>query len=372
MDRVQVDGRTRNTLLWHGAGTGRWTARGIQLQNLPSKNLAIPSHEVPDAINAAKAGALASLYTNPMDVAKACIRGMVIPAPGKQLYCADYSAIEGRLLAWLAGEEHVVQAYRDGKRMYCVAAADMYGVPYDLIYAGRKTEPQFMKMDAVGKVNELACGYAGSVQAVRKMERQQGLDLGFTDAQVKEKVKAWREGRPMTVRYWAGLEEACFQAVEQPGVITEFKGIKFKVVGKFLMMLLLSGRRLYYFDPKIEPNLMPWKDYKTGEPVWKDCVSFWAVDSQTKKWCKSFMYGGLLTNNVVQGLARDIMASAMLRLDAAGYTPVLTVHDEVLSESPIGFGSLDEFLSIMTILDEWATGFPIAAAGHVGNRYKKD
>ncbi len=372
LDRVQADERMRNLLLFDGASTGRWTAKGVQLQNLPSRGLCLGSAEVPAAISAALAGCVADYYADPLSVAKACIRGMLIPAEGHRFICADYSAIEGRGLAWLAGETEVLDAYRAGKRMYCVAAEGIYGVPYQTIYDGRKTDPSLAKMDSVGKVAELACGYAGSVGAFRKMERGYNMDLGMTDPEIKDKITSWRESRPMTVRLWHGLENACFEAVENPGVITTYRAIKFKVVGKFLMMCLPSGRLLYYFDPKIEPQEMPWRDKKTGGPVFKDCVSYWGVDSQTKRWMKFFAYGGLLAENAVQALSRDILAAAMLRLDAAGYQCLLTIHDEILAQMRNGQGSLEDFIRIMTIIESWADGFPINAAGWEGPRYKKD
>lgn len=372
LNRVQDDGRIRGNLMYHGAGTGRWTAAGVQLQNLPSRGLLLTSEEVPLAMDAAKAGCTGLVYDNPLDVAQSCIRGALIPAEGCEFYCADYSAIEGRGLAWMAGEDYVLDAYRAGKRMYCVAAAGVYRVPYDKIYTNRKTDPAYAKMDAVGKVIELACGYQGSLKAFRKMERTQGLDLGMSDEEVKINVSGFRESRPMTVRFWKGLETACFEAVDHPGTVTTYRDIKFKVIGRFLMMRLPSGRMLYYFDPQIEPQQMPWLDDKTGQPAWKDCVSVWGVDSETKQWKKFFLYGGLLANNAVQGGMRDVLAGGMLRCNDAGYPSILTVHDEILAEVRKGFGSLEHMTSLMTQGESWTPGLPITAAGWTGPRYKKD
>ncbi len=362
----------RGLLLFHGAGTGRWTAKRVQLQNLPSRGLALDADECLTAIDAAIAGCTGMLYEDPLTAAQSCIRPMVIPGEGNEFLCADYSAIEGRGLAWLAGEEHILDAYRKGKRLYCVAAAGVFGVPYEKIEAGRKTDPSCKKMDQTGKVLDLSGGYAGGVGAFRKMEKNQGMDLGMTDEQIEGHVKAFRADHPMTVKLWRNLEMCAFDAVANPGVVTSYRSIKFKQIGKFLMMKLPSGRFLYYFDPKIEPQLMPYTDRKTGAEVWKDCVSVWGVDSQTKKWTKYFLYGGLLTENAVQAIARDIMAGAMLRLSAAGYQCLLTVHDEILAEVLRGTKTLDEFIQILTVVEEWAAGFPLTATGWVGNRYKKD
>ncbi len=370
---VDQDSRMRGLLLFHGASTGRWTAKRVQLQNIPSRALYLHGSEVDTANEAANLGMAGDLYDkHTLRAAQSCIRSMVVAAPGNVFYCADYSAIEGRLLAWLAGEEHIVEAYRNGKRLYCMAAQGIYGVSYDVIMAGRKTDPDCMRMDAVGKVADLACGYQGSVGAFRKMERSQGMHLDLTDEEIKAKiVKGFRDSRPMTVRLWRGLEEACLEAVEHPGTVTSYRGIRFMVTGKFLMMRLLSGRRLYYYGPEVKPQLMPWLDQNNCE-VWKDCVSVWGVDSETHQWCESFLYGGALTANAVSGMARDIMCGGLIRLDAAGYYMVLTVHDEVLCEVIAGFGSLPEFIGLMTSGESWTSGLPITAAGWTGVRLKKE
>ncbi len=160
------------------------------------------------------------------------------------------------------------------------------------------------------------------------------------------------------------------EAVQNPGTITTYRSIKFMVTGKFLMMKLPSGRRLYYYDPKVESKLMEWTDRETGAACYKDCVSFWGVDSKTKKWSKQWGYGGLWTENAVQAISRDVMARSMLRLDAAGYTPCLTVHDEILAEILKGFGSVEEFIALMTVIEPWMAGFPISAEGFRSTFYK--
>ncbi len=368
---AEVDDRMRGLLLYHGAGTGRWTAKRVQLQNLPSRNLALDADECITAIDAALAGCTDMIYEDVISAAQACIRGMIIPSDGHELICADYSAIEGRGLAWMAGEEHILDAYRKGKRLYCVAAAGVFGVPYEKIEAGRKTDPSCKRMDQTGKVLDLSGGYAGGVGAFRKMEKSQGMDLGMTDEQIEGHVKAFRADHPMTVRLWRNLEMCAFDAVANPGVVTSYRSIKFKQIGKFLMMKLPSGRFLYYFDPKIKSQLMPYTDRKTGAEVYKDCVEVWGVDSQKKRWAPYFTYGGLLVENAVQAVARDIMADAMLRLKTTGYMPILTCHDEILCEAKIGSGSIEDMVKIMIEIPEWAVGFPIAAEGWQGDRYRK-
>ena len=369
LDRLQDDDYIRDLLMYHGAGTGRWTAKGPQLQNLPSRDLELEAEQVPTAIRAAIAGLLDDLYEHPLAAASSCIRGCLTASPGHRFLCADFSAIEGRVLAWMAGEQHVLDAYIRGQRLYCVAASGIFGRPYDEIYNGRKHEP-YKGMDATGKVTELACGYQGALGAFRKMERSQKLNLGMSDKTIKGHITAWRESRPATVRLWKALETACLDAVRSPGTLTSYRDIRFKVVGKFLMMRLPSNRLLYYFDPSIEEKMMPWQN-EDGTAVYKECVRFWGVDSKTKKWSTQWIYGGLLAENAVQAASRDVMVEAMLRHDAAGYTPVMTCHDELLADVPLGRGELDEFVRIMTVVPPWAAGLPIAAEGWEGPIYRK-
>jgi DNA polymerase bacteriophage-type len=370
LKRLQPDHRIRSLLMMNGAGTGRWTAKGPQLQNLPSRNLILEAEEVPAAIEAAINGTAHWFFDDTIAAAKACIRGCLITPPGSKFYCADFSAIEGRVLAWLAQEYAILDAYRAGKRMYCVAAAGVYNVPYDYIYEGRKTDPSCKKMDAVGKVIELACGYQGALNAFRKMERSQGMHLGMTDEEIMININGWRASRANTVQLWRDAERAAFEAVAKPGVVTSFSRLRFKVVGNFLLMKLPSGRYLYYCRPEIKEKLMPWTT-EDGAPVYKEGVSFQGVNSKTKKWSRQHGYGGLWVENAVQAVSRDMMSEAMLRVDKAGYTPILTVHDEILSETPDYFGSCEEFEGLMTILPDWADGLPVAAEAWEGTRYKK-
>lgn len=370
--RVQDDGCMRDLLMYHGASTGRWTAKGVQIQNLPSRGLALEKPaEVEEAIGLARAGLLAEMYENPFAVAASCLRGMITAGDlDHLLYYADYSAIEGRILAWRAGDSDIVAAYVANLRMYCVAASGVFGVPALEIDKGRKTDARMKFLDSVGKVIELACGYQGGVGAFRAFETNLGLNLNMTDAEVKDIVTKWRAARPGTTALWNGLEDAAFGAVSNPGTMTSYGPTRFKVVGKFLLMRIPSGRLLYYFDPAIVEKLMPWKD-KDGRDVYRDVVSYWGVDSQTKKWVQCFGYGGLWTENEVQALARDIMRGAMLRLAGAGWHPRATVHDEIISRERVGFGSAEEMERIMCEGEPWSAGLPLTASVSTGFRYSK-
>ena len=353
-DRASADGRVRGATLYHGAGTGRWSGAGIQPQNFPSRiKVSADPESILKCINLGGWALFNALYDDdPMSAAGAVTRSCLTSATGKDLVVADYSAIEGRGLAWLAGEETELANYRSGLDVYITNAAMILHKPYEAITKEERQSP--------GKVSVLACGYGGSVNAVRKFGGE-----GMSDEEIKEQiVNPWRNAHPMTVAFWRGLEEACMGAVANPGMVVGFRSVEFRVRKNFLMCRLPSGRILYYYDPDIRPCLTSW-----GE--WKDSVTYMTVDGMTKKWVRTNTYGGKLAENVTQAICRDLMAEAMLRLEAAGYPIVLTVHDEIVTEVPEGFGSVAELEKIMCVVPKWASGFPISAAGWRGKRYKK-
>jgi DNA polymerase bacteriophage-type len=313
-----------------------------------------------------------ALYDDdPMSTAGAVTRSVLTAAPGKDLVVADYSAIEGRGLAWLAGEEATLDIYRKGKDPYIASAAMILRKAYDKVTKDERSSP--------GKVSELACGYGGGAGAVRKFggdapfrikreaEGLRGEKLEEAiDQDIREQIVfPWREARPMTVQFWYDLESACMSAVTNPGQVFRARAVAFRVSKKFLLCRLPSGRILYYYDPRIEPCITSW-----GET--KDSVTYMTVNGMTKKWERTNTYGGKLAENVTQAICRDIMAEAMLRLEKAGYAIVMTVHDEIVSEVEETFGSVESYEKIMCIVPDWATGFPIAAKGFRCKRYRKD
>lgn len=290
---------------------------------------------------------------DPMATAGAVTRSMLMARDGHDLVVADYSAIEGRGLAWLAGEDWVLDAYRDGKDMYIMSASKILGVPESSITKDQRQSP--------GKISELACGYQGGAGAVRKFNGGEGL----TDEEILDQiVRPWREARPAITAFWRGLEEACMSAVREPGRIFGCRGVGYRVQDGFLMCRLPSGRLLYYYDPIVMPMKTSWGDTK-------ECVTYMTVDSMTKKWVRTNTYGGKLAENVTQAVCRDLMAEAMVRVEANGYPIVLTVHDELVCEVPEGFGSVEDFCAIMCEAPKWAEGFPIKAEGWRGRRYRK-
>ena len=354
MERANRDSRVRGSLLYHGAATGRWSGAGIQPQNFPSRlRISAPVEQALAVVTAGGLPLFDAIYDDdPMTAAGVLTRSALVAAPGKDLVVADYSAIEGRGLAWLAGDERELEIYRSGQDVYIATAARILGKRIEDVTKDERQSP--------GKIAVLACGYQGSVGAVRKFGGE-----GMTDEEVKEKiVDPWRQAHPVIVDYWYTLEDACMRAVRFPGVTVEVRNVAFRVQGMYLMIRLPSGRLLRYYAPDIRPCATSWGEMK-------DCVTYMTVDSLTKRWIRTNTYGGKLAENITQGTCRDLMAHAMLLLEESGYPIVLTVHDEIISEVPEGFGSLEEFENLMSYTPGWADGFPVDAKGWRGKRYKK-
>lgn len=290
---------------------------------------------------------------DPMATAGACCRSVLVAGRGMDLVVADFSAIEGRGIAWLAGEEWVLDAYRDNRDMYIVAAASILGIPERDVTRDQRQSP--------GKIAELACGYQGAAGAVRKFGGGDGLD----DDQIFEQiVKPWRDARPNITSFWRNLEDAAMSAVREPGKVFGCRGVSFRVQDHFLLCRLPSGRLLFYYAPRVAEQTTSWG-------AQKECVTYMTVDSMTKKWVRANTYGGKLAENVTQAVCRDLMAEAMLRVEAAGYPIVLTVHDELCCEVTEGFGSVEELIELMCVPPSWASGFPLKAEGWRGKRYRK-
>lgn len=286
-----------------------------------------------------------------MDVISSCLRGLFVASPGHDLIAADYSAIEGRGLAWLAGEEHVLEGYRQGLDPYKVAAVGIFKVPYEQIDK---------KMRGVGKISELACGYQGGWKAMLAF----GADReGMTEQEMKDTVAGWREARQKTVLFWRGLEQAAHTCVEK-GVETKFREIRFRLRGKFLQMILPSGRPLWYFAPRLSSVTTPWGEEKRA-------VTAMTVDSMTKQWKRRPYHGGLWAENATQAVCRDLLALGLIRCEAAGYKVIGHVHDEIVAEVPEGWGSVEEMEAIMSEVPKWAEGMPIRAEGYRSKRYRK-
>lgn len=353
LNRIGEDQRLRGILLYHGAATGRWSGIGFQPQNLPRGEIKDVNFAVA-AIRSKSLPLLKTIYENPMKALSAAIRPMLCAPTGHMLVCVDFSSIEGRVLAWLAREEWVLEAYRAGKDMYVVTAAALLRI--------RESQITPELRQKIGKPAELACGYGGGVNAVRHF----GGGDGMTDDEVMEKfVKPWRKTHRKTVSFWKGIESAAWDVVTHRAKNRYYNGIGFILNNGFLKCRLPSGRYLSYYDPQIKPWLTPW-----GET--RDTLTYMGVDSFTRKWTRIATHGAKLTENIDQAVSRDILAEALLRVESAGYRVVLTVHDEIIAEVPNGNGSLKHFEQTMSAAPKWAEHLPIEAHGWTGKRYRKE
>jgi DNA polymerase bacteriophage-type len=345
------DDRVRGSLQYHAASTGRWGGRGIQIQNFTRRKVICPdlAAEVvchaPDDVE--------FLFGPVISFASDYLRSTLVSSPGHDLVCADYSSIEGRVLAWLAEEEWVLEAYRNDEGMYEISASLLYNVPVEEVTGDQRQ---------IGKVCELALGYQGSTGAFVSMASNYGVNL--PEDEVKKLVAAWRERRPQTVRLWFELERAAISAVKNRGISYYYAGCAFEVKGSFLMIRLPSGRTLWYYDPIMREMMQPWGDVK-------ESLTYMGVDSTTSQWSIQKTYGGKLAENITQACARDILAAGIMHVEAAGYPVLFHVHDECVSEVPEGFGSVEEYETLLATPSTWANTIPLAAKGWRGKRYKK-
>ena len=340
LQRAGADNRVRGAFRHHGASTGRWAGEGLQPQNLKRPAVA----DLDAAIAAVATGDyehVRSLYPRPLAVVGDCSRAMICAAPGHVLIGADFSAIESRVLAWVAGEEWKLDSYRryDATRdprdePYCETACKIFRVPSGT-YTKQSPERN------VGKTCDLAFGYMGGLNAWRKFEPER-----FSDAEVEAFKKEWRAAHPAIKQFWYDIDRAAWTAVRERGRVVRCGRVAFKCAGAFLFLKLPSGRKLAYPHPRIigdeREQHVVFADNGAGQ--FQDCRHGQGA------------YGGLWTENVVSGIARDLLAEAMLRIEAAGYPIVLHVHDEVVAEVPIGFGSTEEFTQLMTRKPTWALG----------------
>lgn len=376
------DGRNHGLLQYHGAGTGRWAGRLVQPQNFPRGDeiiLALGTGEADEAsmnwliesIATIDPDYLNILYGDAMDAIASSLRGMFIAGPGKKYYVADFSAIEARVTAWLYDEQWKLDAfasvdqglgYLGSDDMYCAAAAMIFGHPVK-----KKLHKELRQ---VGKMCELAFGYQGGIGAWRKFDTRKPGDKGYVeDEKVDEYKNAWRKAHPNIVAGWYGVEDAAIRAVLD-GEPHYYGPITFEVVndkaGKWLTCVLPNGRRLWYYNPRVDQT----SDRFGGM---KNILSYEGKDNKHGGiWSVVSTYGGMLTENIVQAISRDLMVEAMIRVEAAQYWIVLTVHDEIISEVDSVFGSEEEFDILMTKVPPWADGLPIHCSGWSGVRYHKE
>lgn len=440
--RASADGRVRGSFLYHGASTGRWSNTGVNFANMPRPRR-IFDDEKPrtdilfDAIRKEDPDLLGFLYGpelgRPLHLLSDAIRGFVWSAPNHDLVQADYAGIEGAVIAWLADERwkldemHKIIADPSIPDLYRQTAASIMSMSTDVI---TKKHPL---RQSVGKVSELALGFAGGVSAFYAMARGYGVNLdalyapvwGAADEERREKAvtryetclklkqaKAdvlsreawiaceiiklgWRATNPAIAASWGALERAVREAVQNPGTITQAAKVSYIVAKGFLWAKLPSGRCLAYGNPRVKDQV--WVDQKIdGEWVNAGAmdadeaarleakgevrvngssspkVTALGVNSVTKAWERFALYGGIIQENNTQATARDLLVNGMWKAEAAGYRVIASVYDEIICEVPRGFGSVKDFERLICELPEWAAGIPLTAGGWRGKRYRKD
>ena len=356
LDCVCPDGRIRGLLQYYGASrTGRWAGRLVQMQNLP-RNYIEELDYARELVKTGRVGELALVFRNVPDTLSQLIRTAFIPEEGHKFVVADFSAIEARVIAWLAGETWRMKAFARGEDIYCASASRIFGVP--VVKHGENGH-----LRQKGKVAELACGYGGGVPAMKAMG---GADM--PESELKQIINDWRRASPNIVRLWYALESAAMAAV-RTGMPESAAGLIFRYESgggmKFLTIQLPSGRKLFYADPFFAPN-------RFGN----DSLHYYGA--KTGKWAELETYGGKLTENVVQAIARDCLAAALDNLEAAGYRIVMHIHDEVILDVPSDKADLDRVCRLMCARTPfappiaWAEGLLLNADGFVGEYYKKD
>ena len=356
-DAICPDDRIRGLLQFYGANrTGRWAGRLVQVQNLP-RNYLETLDMARHLIEHADHKSLELIYGNVPDTLSQLIRTAFIPSEGHIFAVSDFSAIEARVIAWLAGEKWRMDVFKTHGKIYEASASQMFNVPIETIVKGREN----YALRAKGKVAELALGYQGSVGALKAM----GADkMGLSDTELKDIVNLWRKSSSNIVQLWRDMEDAAIDVLES-GNTVEVKCLTLRrefdlATGQdFLTIELPAGRKLYYPKPQV----------KEGQYGPQFC--YYGVNQTTKKWEQIDMYGGKLVENVVQAIARDCLAETLLRLEKAQWPIVFHVHDEVILDVP-GSVKLEDVVDLMRQPIDWAPGLVLNAAGFTGNYYMKD
>lgn len=340
------DGRARGMFMFYGASrTGRWAGRLIQLQNLPQNHL--PDLDAARAlVRAGDYDAVKLLYEDVPDTLSQLIRTAFIPKPGNRFYVADFSAIEARVIAWYAGESWKAEAFANGEDIYCSTASRMFGVPVVKhgINGGLRQK---------GKIAELACGYGGSVGALKAMG---ALEMGLSEEELPGIVSAWREANARIVKFWWDVDKAVMQAVKQRKP-AQLGKLEFFWQSGMLFIRLPSGRKLAYVKPKLGVNQFG-----------SECVTYEGISS-TKKWERLASYGPKFVENIVQATARDILCHSMKTLRFCDV--VMHIHDELVIEASPDV-SLEALCGQMGRVPDWAEGLVLRADGYVCDFYKKD
>lgn len=411
LDRCDEDGRVRGNLVYHGANTGRWAGAGIQIQNFPRGDL--KPYEIAlvhDCLGDPHVMDL--LLGQPLDCLSSSLRSFIKAEDGKRLLVCDFASIEARVLAWVAGQADLTQIFFDGGDVYKEMASGIYDVPVEEITKDQRQ---------MGKTAILGCGYGMGAKAfVSACHVMAGVKISRKFA--KKVVQAYRKKNDRISSFWREINSACIRTLET-GHKHAVGRIVISTDGEWMKLQLPSGRQLHYREPELVEVRAPWSQGLAGDlfgPVeledkleeldidlgdrvedhWEECsvpkglmatllalgvsaelqekepqyvtqIQFKGVVSPSRKWGTKRTYGGSLTENIVQAIARDFLVEAMLRLDRAGYPIIATVHDEVICEVPDGQGSLEEFEQLMSQVPAWGRGCPIAVESYEAERYRK-
>ena len=359
---VCPDGRVRGLLQFYGANrTGRWAGRLVQVQNLP-RTYTEPLELARDLVKGRKLDALKVIYGSVPDTLSQLIRTAFIAAPGNVLIDADFSAIEARVISWLAGEEWRLEVFRTHGKIYEASASQMFGVPLELI---KKGNPEYA-LRQKGKVAELALGYQGSTGALINMG---ALDMGIPEEDLPDIVSRWRDANKRIRDLWYKVDAAAVQVITQGGSV----GVNSIILAHewdanqgtdYMTIMLPSGRKLFYNAPQIGVN-------QWGNPS----ISYMGMDQTTKKWKRIETYGGKLVENCVQAIARDCLAQAIEHLEAEGLPVIFHIHDEVVIDIKPWASDKEMLAKTVEIMSRpipWAPGLPLGADGWVGKFFKKD
>lgn len=349
---VCQDHRLRGILQFYGANrSGRWAGRLVQTHNLAKNSL--PDLDLARELAAAgDFDTLATLFGETAFVFSELIRTAFIPSDGCRFVVSDFAAIEARVLAWIAGEEWTLEAFRQGKDIYCETASMMYRVPVE-------KHGQNSHLRQKGKVAVLACGYQGGVGAMKRMDKGGSIP----EDELQSVVDQWREANPKVAKLWRTCELAAKTAIQEHRTVRLAHGIAFSYINRNLFIQLPSGRKLCYWDTRLKQD-----DY-TG----RLSITYMGVNQETKQWGETETYGGKLVENIVQATARDCLAVAMTRVSALGYKIVMHVHDEMIVDVPnTDTEAPGRINAIMAQPIDWAEGLPLKGDTYETPFYKKD
>ena len=349
------DGRIHGLLQFYGASrTGRWAGRLVQVQNLPQNHLG----DLDFARYLVKLGDLEEFELNYAEVTQTLselIRTAFVASPGHVLHVCDFSAIEARVIAWIAGESWVLDVFRGGGDIYCATASQMFGVPVEKHGVNAHLRQK-------GKISVLALGYGGGIAALEAMG---GSKLGLSETEERETVKLWREANPRIVRFWSIVEKAAITAIRTGKTVTIHRGITVGYRWGMLVITLPSGRAICY------PRATVGTEYDDGWRGDHDVIEYEGLNQTTQKWETQRTYGGKLTENIVQATARDILGEVMLRARRENLPIVFHVHDEIIVDAPA-----DRLLSdVEALFSEpipWCRDLPLKGAGYTTPYYLKD